>query len=102
MRAISLILFTPAVCAAQETSLQNAVVEAGRLRQWKPKPDAPFFDPERRHFAANLHGSLRDWIESRLPESKEALVRELPMLENVLNAELWRVGLLAPQDAQEL
>jgi hypothetical protein len=98
MRAIAFLLFTAAVWAQQDSNLQSAVAEAGRLRQWKPKPDEPFFDPERRHFAANLHRSLRDWIESRLPQSKDALDRELPLLQTGLNDELWREGLLARLD----
>src|SRR5262249_40734200 len=45
----------------------------------------------------NFHRSLRDWIESRLPQSKDALDRELPLLATGLKAELWRDGLLAPE-----
>jgi hypothetical protein len=102
MRAIALLLFTATVWAQQDPNLQSAVSEAGRLRQWRATPDEKISDSEQRHFSANLHRSLRDWIESRLPQSKDALDRELPLLQTGLKAELWRVGLLAPEQKYDL
>jgi len=82
-------LFTIGTAIAQEHGLERVRSESVRLRQL-PLAAPEVIRPE------SLHRELRDWIESLLPQSRAALDAQLASLEFRVNADLTRVGAIAP------
>ncbi len=109
MRALSslpgiLVLFAlvTGVGAGQEGDLQRVKSESARASQAPLPPGSNFWEDLKaiQNVSAGLHTALRDWLESVLPNSKPALYAALPLLNQRLNADLDRAGLLAPENVQ--
>ncbi len=93
---VFLFALTPLLFAQGE--LDRLVAESVRLRGIPPPADdASISRGEQWVQQKNL---LRDWIESRLPANLAALDAASPGLEAQLSAELWRAGLLAPENVE--
>lgn len=89
-------LFLAEAPAGLEQPLDRAVSEAARVRASK-SPSGDDFSQElkrARENSAGFEAALRDWIESRLPQSKANLEAAFPLLKARLDAELWKAGLL--------
>jgi hypothetical protein len=82
----------------QDSAMQRVVTEATRLREIDSdrKPNFQEAMTGMRDRSTSLNDALRDWLEPRIPNSKEALETEFALLQSRLNAELRRAGMLAP------
>ncbi len=88
------------VLLAQRQDVQRLVAESARVRKITastPDRDDNYFGKFKRPGWSRLRELLRDWIESRLPTSVEALDAGYAGMEARLTAELRRAGLLEPQ-----
>jgi hypothetical protein len=84
-----------AACVAQDQALERVKTESARQNSLTPqdfwKKSEAF-----RERSAGFHAAIRDWIETRLPKSKDLLDAEFSYLSPKLNAGLQQVGLIAP------
>jgi len=79
-------LFMAVLSSGQEQALERVKIESMRLR-------AATQPQEARNQAASFHTAIRDWIESLLPKSREALHASFPFLNTALKADLERAAL---------
>jgi len=88
---------------AQDEPFQRVVAESKRLREMPLPAGGTFWDSlkEIRHRSDGLHALLRDWMEPLLPQSRQALVDELPFVAARINADLARAGFLKPNGDDE-
>jgi hypothetical protein len=87
---VFLFALTPLLFAQGE--LDRLVAESVRLRGVPQRPSDDALKSQKK--------LLRDWLESRLPANLAALDAASPGLEAQLSAELWRAGLLAPENVE--
>src|ERR1700733_3743229 len=85
------LLFTTGI-HAQDPATKKLAAEAALLRESKssPNPDLQKATKEARDRREGLTNAIRDWVELRLPKSKDASDTDYSLLQDSMKAELIR------------